>query len=78
MLSIEELLGIICTEAIEHGGVQEVPAYKDGAKQSFHAAKRAARGPTASKNPRAARGSTTVKYRLRLVQERNGKLLWKE
>ena len=78
MISTKELLGIICTEAIEYGGIQEVPLHKDGATQSFHAPKRAARGPESSNGEYDSGEAATVVYSLRLVLEDDGKLNWKD
>lgn len=78
MISQQELLDIICTEAIEYGGLQEVPGHKHGSKQSFHSPKRESRGP---KEPNGDNGNTvelSVNYNLRLVQEIDGSLDWKD
>ena len=78
MIGCQEMLEIVCTEAIEHGGLQEVPVPKHGAKQSFHSPKRGARGPDICNGDRAVIGAPVVRYDLRLVMESNGTLHWKD
>lgn len=78
MISQKEMLNIICTEAIEHGGLQEIPGQQHGGKTSFHAAKRLAR-KTEEHNPAGAvSGSPKIKYRLKLIRKSGGKFQWKD
>ncbi len=78
MISYQEMLEIVCTEAIEYGGLLEVPGHKHGAKQSFHSAKRGARGPTVCNGDRADADAPVLHYDLRLVVESDGTLEWKD
>ena len=78
MISQNEILNIICTEAIEFGGLQEVPGHKHGGKNSFHAAKRGARGPDDNHRVCSDSEFPTVHYALRLVKETDGTLNWKD
>ena len=78
MISQKEMLNIICTEAIEYGGVQEIPGQQHGGKTSFHAAKRGARTTDENNIGRTASDSPAVSYDLRLVREADGTLIWEE
>jgi hypothetical protein len=78
MISHKEILDIVCTEAIEYGGLQEIPGHKDGAKLSFHSPKRGARGPETNDGGRPESQPLAIQYDLRLVQEEDGKLTWKD
>ena len=72
------MLAIIVTEAIEFGGLQEVPSQQRGGKTSFHAAKRVARGVGESNGGLRGSDKLKVKYRLRIARGRDGKLHWKD
>ena len=78
MISLENILNIICTEAFEYGGVPEVPDHKHGAPQNYAAPKRDARGEV----ERGARSHSArlpvLRYGLELVRESDGKLRWYE
>jgi hypothetical protein len=76
MISQKEMLDIICTEAIEYGGLQEVPAQQHGGSTSFFSPKRAARAPEESNLSHPTSGSPTVVYDLRLIREKDGTLRW--
>ena len=78
MLSLETLLGIVCTEAIEHGGVQEVPDNKHGAPQYYHALMRAARDASSDVAPSSARNLKPIQFNLELVQTKEDGLAWEE
>jgi len=78
MISQNELLDIICTEAIEYGGLQEIPGHKHGAKHSFHSAKRGARTPDDDTRDSEDLHLPPINYGLRLVMEENGFLVWKD
>ena len=78
MISHQEMLDIVCTEAIEYGGLQEIPGQQHGGRTSFHAAKRGARSPEENNIGRAATGSPSVEYDLRLVREADGSLTWED
>ena len=78
MISIKDLLNIICTEAVEHGGVQEVPDNKHGARAHYHSQKRPAR----ETGPLAEQGSTdelpSIKLNLEFVELDDGTFEWVE
>jgi len=78
MISQKEMLNIICTEAIEYGGLQEVPGQQHGGKTSFHSAKRGARGPDEKNGGRPDPDLPAVNYDLRLIRETDGALRWKD
>jgi len=69
---------MVCTEAIEHGGLQEVPGQQHGGHTAFFAAKRISRGSSEQGRPASSSKSRTVKYGLRLVKSANGTLKWKD
>jgi len=78
MISQKEMLNIICTEAIEYGGLQELPGQQHGGKTSFHSAKRESRGPEEINGSRPESDSSTVQYDIRLIRKTNGILQWKD
>lgn len=78
MISQKEMLDIILTEASEYGGLPELPNQQRGGKTSFHAAKRASRGIGERNGSSALSDSRKVKYNLRVVKKRKGKLHWKD
>lgn len=78
MISQKELLNIVCTEAIEHGGLQEVPSQQHGGNTAFFAAKRISRGGGEKRRTASISKSPTVKYGLRLVKNSDGTVEWKD
>jgi hypothetical protein len=78
MISQKELLNIVCTEAIEHGGLQEVPGQQHGGNTAFFAAKRPSRGGSEKHGTAAISKSPSIKYGLRLVKKADGTLEWKD
>lgn len=76
MISQKEMLNIIRTEAIEHGGVQEVPAPQHGGTNSFHSPKRPARGTQEMLEPGPAAQPPAMQCDLRLVRKANGSFEW--
>jgi hypothetical protein len=78
MISQKEMLNIICTEAIEYGGLQEVPSQHHGGKNKFFSAKRAARGGQEDPGSLSSSGSPTVQYDLRLIKKDDGTFEWKD
>jgi hypothetical protein len=78
MISHQEMLGIVCTEAIEYGGLQELPSQKHGAKQSFHSAKRGTRATSVVNGRSPICDSQPIEYDLRLIATPDGKLEWKD
>jgi hypothetical protein len=77
MISLENILDMICTEAFEHGGVPEVPDHKHGAPLSYFAEKRDARGDMAHPE-RSQTSETALQYDLELVEDKKGNLDWLE
>jgi hypothetical protein len=75
MISISRLVDIICTEALEYGGVQEVPDRSDGATESYHSQKRPARGGLENNLTGNDDRLPTVDYKLELIKV-DGKLEW--
>jgi|GEM_PF-2158560 len=79
MISQQEIIDIICTEAIEHGGLQEVPRHKNGATQSYHSRKRDARGQNNQHEPKGEESELEpLSYDLRLISEDDGSFKWKD
>ena len=78
MISQKEMLGIIRTEAVEHGGLQEIPGRQHGGKASFHSAKRTARKYRRNGVSQPKPGSPSVEYDLRLVRKSDGTLEWRD
>jgi hypothetical protein len=78
MISLENILNIICTEAFEHDGVPEVPDHKHGAPQNYAAQKRDARGEIEDQERSPSAPPDSLQYDLELVQERDGTLQWLE
>jgi hypothetical protein len=78
MISQREMLDIIRTEAIEYGGLQELPSQQRGGKTSFHAAKRVSRGMGERNGRSSGSDSPKVKYKLRVTKKGDGKLQWKD
>jgi hypothetical protein len=78
MISQKEMLEIICTEAIEYAGLQEVPAQQHGGSTSFFSPKRAARAPEETNLGHPTSDSSTVVYDLRLTREKDGTLHWED
>ena len=78
MISQKEMVDIILTEAIEYGGLPEVPSQQRGGKTSFHAAKRASRGMGERNGRSAASNARKVRYNLRVVRKRDGTPQWKD
>ncbi len=75
MISINKLLDIICTEAIEYGGVQEVPDRADGTTEHYHSLKRPARSDFGNINHKNSECSQVIDYTLELI-EMDGELKW--
>jgi hypothetical protein len=78
MISLDNLLDIICTEAIEHGGLQEVPDRVDGTIEYYHSPKRNARGGYENGELRGAGTLPPIRYDLELIELTDGKLRWVE
>ena len=78
MISQKEMLDIICTEAIEHGGLQEIPGQQHGGRTSFHEAKRGARTTEENNIVNPTSECPAVQYDLRLVREPDGTLTWED
>ena len=77
MISLQKLLDIVCTEAIEYGGLPEVPDRVDGAMENYHAAKRTARGEPDEHEAGAVQPALPpIQYDLELIEDERGKLHW--
>src|SRR5579872_1909198 len=77
MISLKQMLKIICTDAVEFGGLPEVPGQQHGGRTSFHAAKRPARRPEKSSYSRPTTSFPTVKYSLRIIKKADGSIEWR-
>jgi len=78
MNSSNDLLKIICTEAAEHYGIQEVPDDKFGASQYYHSAKREARGPNKGLESVASSMLPAIDFKLELIENEDGSIDWNE
>jgi len=78
MISQKEMLNIIRTEAIEHGGLQEVPSQQHGGKTSFFSAKRPARGTEENRGSSPETDSPALECDLRLVKKADGTFEWQD
>ena len=76
MISQKEMLNIICTEAVEYGGLQEIPGQQHGGRTAFHSAKRPSRKIEEGAGTQRQSDSRKMKYRLRLVKKANGTVEW--
>lgn len=77
MISLKKLLDIVCTEAVEYGGLQEVPDRVDGAEEYYHSIKRNARGEFRN-GEQAPIDLPPIEYTLKLIEEEDGSLNWEE
>jgi hypothetical protein len=78
MISRKEMLNIVRTEAIEHGGLQEVPGQQRGGKTSFHSAKRPSRGLEEHREGQQDTGSAEMECDLRLIKKPDGTFEWND
>lgn len=79
MISLRKLLDIVCTEAIESGGLPEVPDRVDGAMDNYHAAKQNARSESNVEGGLESVNSLPpIRYDLELIRDENGNLRWVE
>ena len=77
MLTPGQLMDIICTEAVEFGGLQEVPEDKHGASQNYHSSKRDARGSNQlQQSSSMLEELPPIKCRLALREHPDGTLEW--
>ena len=65
-------MGIIRTEAVEFGGVPEVPDHKHGTTSNFFSAKRDARPSSETETERAGQAGETYTLKLHLVRTSEG------
>ncbi len=77
MISRRVLLDIVCTEAIEHSGLQEVPDRSDGTAEYYHSPKRNARGDYEHGEQELLEGLPAIQYDLELIQV-DDRLEWEE
>jgi len=78
MISLENLLNMVCTEAFEYGGIPEVPDQKHGAPQNYSAMKREAREIVQDQTRSSSGSQPVLRYDLELLQEPDGTLHWVE
>ena len=78
MNNIRDILGMICSEAIEHGGIPEVPDNKHGAKNRYHSEKREARKSGSKNGSDKSDDSEKIDFRLKVVEDEDGTLEWIE
>jgi hypothetical protein len=78
MISLENILNIICTEAFEYGGIPEVPDHKHGEPQNYSALKRDARGLVENDARSQSSHLPVLRYTLELVRDSDGKVRWHE
>lgn len=78
MISLENLLNIICTEAFEYDGIPEVPDHKHGALQNYSAPKRDARAAVHEGARPYAGERPVLRYDLELIEEPDGTIHWVE
>jgi len=78
MISQKEMLNIICTEAIEFGGLQEMPGQQHGGRTMSHAAKRAGRRTQENSIAPSRSDLPSVEYDLRLIRKTDGTLQWND
>lgn len=78
MISEKDILDIICTEAIEYGGLPEIPGHQHGVTAAFHAAKRLGRGKQEDTGTDHPSRAPSVGYRIRVVKRADGSLRWED
>ena len=69
---------MICTEAVEHAGVQEVPDNQLGGKQYYHSHKRGARDSYEKNEGKKSDNLPPIYYNLELIEKSDGTLDWEE
>ena len=78
MLSLRQLMDVVCTEAIVYGGLQEVPDRVDGAVEHYHSAKRNARGQYGGREHDLSGELPPIHFDLELIEGDDGTLRWEE
>ncbi len=78
MIALENLLNIVCTEALEYAGVPEVPEHKHGAAQNYSAPKREARGAVEREALAPSSQSRPLPFALKFVLQSDGTMDWEE
>ena len=78
MISLKDILDIICTEAFEYAGIPEVPDHKHGAPQNYAAQKRDARGDIHDDTRSQSQQLPVIQYDLELVRQSDGTVDWLE
>ncbi|HDL18496.1 MAG TPA: hypothetical protein ENH29_05535 [Bacteroidetes bacterium] len=73
MISIDDLLNIICTEALEYSGVQEVPDLQYGSTFYYHDSKRSAREANKTSEPLTSDELPPIAFTLEVVEGTDGK-----
>ena len=78
MLNSDDLFNIICTEAIEYGGLQEVPDHKHGALQHYHSLKRDARAAEQRGDADEEDELPPIQFAVELIRHADGRYEWVE
>jgi hypothetical protein len=78
MISQKDMLNIICTEAIEHGGVPEISGLQQGGRVAFHAPKRPSRGSPQNCGSAPESESHKLNYTIRVVKKVDGTFKWED
>lgn len=78
MIGRKNLLNIVCTEAVEHSGVPEIPENKHGAWQNYSTGKRDARGSVGMDVVTHVNDPEPLIYRLEVIRHDDGTLSWEE
>ncbi len=73
MISINDLLNIICTEALEHSGVQEVPDQQHGNTFHYHNLKRGAREADNNLESVTSKMLPPISFSLEVIEGPDGK-----
>ena len=76
MIEIHNMLNIVCTEAVEDGGIPEVPDHVHGIAPNYWAPRRDARAAHVEEPRRKPENLPTFQYNLELVQDEDGKVRW--
>ena len=76
MNSRSDILGMVCSEALEYGGVQEIPEHKHGTQHNYFSKKRSARTSDSIYSKNGKQKHKSVKISLKLIRNENGKIQW--
>jgi hypothetical protein len=76
VITLEDILNIICTEAFEHSGIPEVPDHRYGSPPNYAYAKRDARGQFHIYWRSNSRQLPKLDYDVELIVDDDGNLHW--